>query len=267
MCRLHMQYFGSRVEEKAMRRPADKADRGHPRRCAEVSCRKPRAVGVDLVDVVAVRDVRAHREHDPAAVEIHFRIADHAVGRLEQRSHWPPCARSMRLQRAAGGERAVVVFVLRGWEERGRVVVVGPVLVADDEEKRLAADQRVGQERLALQPDKFSPRKDTLIGRLGGDPGFEGLESREKVVAVGVTATKRGSQVLNRKAQVGHLPRDARHRPEEKQKQQGSHAINHQAQLRAGRGSYQARKRVVSFQAPLSSRGREHGQAQYDALP
>ena len=106
-------------------------------------------IHLQLVDRVVLVACLAHREDDLPPVEMHFRVAHQAFGTGIEQHGSPPRNRIQNLQRAAGPVAAVVRFA--GVEDRFRVVMVRQVLFAHHEQDRLRPDQRVGDQRRALQ--------------------------------------------------------------------------------------------------------------------
>jgi len=118
---------------------------------AERQLHQARAVGVQLVDVVIVLPVAAQGDEDLAAVEVHVRVADHALRDLQERLDAGLAVGPQldALQRPAPLEAARVD--LPGLEHRLRVVVIGAILLAHDKEDWLADEDRAGAEGLAVR--------------------------------------------------------------------------------------------------------------------
>ena len=134
-------------EEDAAVGQVDGVDVGDTR--AERKLHQVPAVGADLIYVIVVLRVPPHREEDPAAVEADVGVASDSPGCIHQRGHLAAAAEIDPLHGPAALKLRRVD--LARLEHRGRVVVVLPILVADHEQDRPAADQRVSRQGLAPQ--------------------------------------------------------------------------------------------------------------------
>ena len=117
--------------------------------CAVRELPQLRTVGVHLADVIAVLCVAPHREHEPPAVVVHIEIPQLAVRDLQQLLHLAAAAQVQRLDRRARTEVRCADFARL--EIRARVVVIRRVLPPLDEHEGRPTDQRVRDQRLALQ--------------------------------------------------------------------------------------------------------------------
>jgi len=108
--------------------------------------------------VIVVVDAFAHGKDDAPAVETDFRVA-YQRGRagIKKGGDFPAFGNLQHLEYA--GRIVFFGIVFAGLEDGSGVVVVFPVLAADDEQNRLDTDQRVGRQRFALELFEFRTRR------------------------------------------------------------------------------------------------------------
>jgi len=149
--------------------------------------------------MVIVFDVFAHREDYSAAVEMDLGVACESFGRLEEDFDSAGPGEIYCFYSSAAA-KAFCVY-LGGLEHRGSVVMVRFVLVSDDKEDGLAANERIINQGPTLK-----------VGEIGLDLGDIGLwECLETAFDVsefcqirpstGIAVGKCGLEVLYRRAQ------------------------------------------------------------------
>jgi hypothetical protein len=109
-----------------------------------------------------------------------------------------------RLQRPASLEQvgvrshAAVGIQFAGMEERVNGMIVAFIVVPDDEQDRLAADERIGDQRLASQAKKVRPCRIQVRSLSGAQPMLDCRQAIEELPAARVAFTKRPLQVHDR---------------------------------------------------------------------
>jgi len=106
-------------------------------------------VHLQFVNRVVLVPRLAHREDDLPPVEMHFRVAHESFGTGIEQHGSLSRNRVQDLQGAAGPVIAAVRFA--GVENRFRVVMVRQILLSHHKQDRLRSDQRIGEQRRALQ--------------------------------------------------------------------------------------------------------------------
>ena len=155
---------------------------------------QPGAIRADFVDVVVVPDVFAHGEEDFPAVEVDIRIAQAALGAgIGHHACFPVAAEIDGLQRAARLVAGGVAFT--GLEHRFRVVMVGPVLAADDVEDGLSGDEGICDEGVPPQ----------LLKGISGGIGLlrDPIQFGQECGCAWVSGAERGGDILDGAAQGG----------------------------------------------------------------
>ena len=208
--------LAGRGEEDAAVGQVDRVDVGDAG--AEGQLPQARAVGVHLVEVVVVRrGCGAWRRGSCWPSKLHVRVAGHA--RRARPSSVCTCRRVARsiVFRAPPPSKARRVD-LAGLEHRLRVVVVRAVLLADDEQDRLAADQRVAQ-RAAAHGRPLRLGVGTLLlhggesgeGRLGVDLALDRkIVERHVPPAAGIAIDDAQKDPLA--GELAHVPTNPLHR-------------------------------------------------------
>ena len=158
------------------------------------------AIGVDLPQVPILTRMSAQGEDDLLSAEIHVRVACNALRHLDHRPGLAPLTKVYQLHRPASLEVARVGFP--GMEERINGVVAAPVLRTHDVKNGLVADQRIGDQRLALQRGEFGAGF-----KVGARPQarLDLTQPGQELTAARIAPPERRHQVLHRAAQTGGL--------------------------------------------------------------
>ena len=145
--------------------------------------------------MVIVLDIVPHRKDDLVTVETDFRIPGNALGNVDNRVDLTALGQIDRLHRTAAVEERSVD--LAGLVHGGFSAVLVMILRPRDEQDRLAADQRIGDQGLTTQGLQFRENLSQVLRRCFGRELQELIELGKELSAFGITITKRGRKVFD----------------------------------------------------------------------